>query len=77
MRWEVQEEYVPEVSEPSQRRGDGDVLDEIFGDGGATEHHEYSYLTDRKAKRTSPQRPTGSGASGAPGDRSGPKPPEP
>ena len=75
MRWEVQEEYVPEVSEPSQRRGDGDVLDEIFGDGGATEHDEYSYPTDRKAKRTSPQRPTGSGASGAPGDRSGPKPP--
>ena len=57
VRWEVQEEYVAEVSEPSQRRGEGDVLDEIFGGGGQTEHHEYSY--DRKAKRPSPQRPTG------------------
>ena len=70
MRWEVQEEYVPEAPEPSQRRGDGDVLDEIFGDGGATEPHDYSY--DRKAKR-SPQRDRVT--TGASGDRSGPKPP--
>ena len=70
----MQEEYVPEASEPPQRRGDGDVLDEIFGDGSPPEHHEYS--CDRKAKRTSPKRPTGGGASGAPGDRSEPKPPD-